>query len=210
MTRNTIQAGIAGLATVAVAGPAFAHHPMGGATPETIGDGLLSGIGHPIIGIDHLAFILAVGLAAAFTPRRFLMPLAFVVATIAGCLIAYAGGVLPLAELVISGSVLLAGALILSGRPVPAAAYLALFSVAGLFHGFAYGEAIIGGETTPLVAYLIGFGVTQFAIASAVAVGVRAVWNAVDASAIQPRLAGALAAGIGFAFFVETVEGMIF
>lgn len=210
MKRTSIQAGIAGLATAAFAGPAFAHHPMGGATPETIGDGLLSGIGHPIIGIDHLAFIVAVGLAAAFTPRRFLMPLAFVVATIAGCLIAYGGGVLPLAELVISGSVLLAGALILSGRPIPAAAYLALFSVAGLFHGFAYGAAIIGGETTPLVAYLIGFGVTQFAIASGVALGVRAVWNAVDAAAIQPRLAGALAAGIGFAFFAETVEGMIF
>ena len=28
--------------------------------------GLLSGIGHPIIGFDHLAFVIAVGLIAAF------------------------------------------------------------------------------------------------------------------------------------------------
>ena len=30
---------------------AHAHHPMGGATPETFTQGLLSGFGHPIIGI---------------------------------------------------------------------------------------------------------------------------------------------------------------
>jgi urease accessory protein len=35
---------------------AFAHHVMGGETPSTFVDGLLSGIGHPIIGADHLAF----------------------------------------------------------------------------------------------------------------------------------------------------------
>ncbi|PKO63289.1 MAG: urease accessory protein UreJ, partial [Betaproteobacteria bacterium HGW-Betaproteobacteria-17] len=35
---------------------ALAHHPMGGMTPQTLSQGLLSGLGHPVIGLDHLAF----------------------------------------------------------------------------------------------------------------------------------------------------------
>jgi urease accessory protein len=36
-----------------LAEPAFAHHPMGGLTPATFADGLLSGLGHPVIGLDQ-------------------------------------------------------------------------------------------------------------------------------------------------------------
>ena len=35
--------------------PAFAHHLMGGRTPATFGEGILSGLDHPIIGLDHFA-----------------------------------------------------------------------------------------------------------------------------------------------------------
>ena len=45
--------------------PALAHHPMGGRMPATFTDGLLSGLGHPIIGLDHLAAVLAIGCLAA-------------------------------------------------------------------------------------------------------------------------------------------------
>jgi urease accessory protein len=34
---------------------AFAHHIMSGRTPATFGDGMLSGLGHPIIGPDRWA-----------------------------------------------------------------------------------------------------------------------------------------------------------
>jgi urease accessory protein len=49
-----------------LAEPAFAHHLMGGRTPSTFADGLLSGLGHPIIGLDHFA---AVVRSAASPPR---------------------------------------------------------------------------------------------------------------------------------------------
>ena len=39
---------------------ASAHHVMGGKTPTTFVDGFLSGLGHPVIGPDHLAFLLAI------------------------------------------------------------------------------------------------------------------------------------------------------
>src|SRR5262245_6809064 len=50
------------LIVLAISGaPAFAHHMMGGRTPATFGEGILSGLGHPIIGLDHLAAVVAVG-----------------------------------------------------------------------------------------------------------------------------------------------------
>src|SRR5436190_10716383 len=50
---------------LAVASPALAHHVMGGTTPVTFGQGLLSGLAHPVIGPDHLAVVVAVGCLAA-------------------------------------------------------------------------------------------------------------------------------------------------
>ena len=50
-------------------------------------------------------------------------------------------------------------------RPAAAAA---LFAVAGLLHGYALGESIVGAEASPLVAYFAGLLVIQTAIALAV------------------------------------------
>lgn len=47
-----------------LAEPALAHHVMGGRMPATFGDGLLSGLGHPVIGLDHFAAVVAVGCIA--------------------------------------------------------------------------------------------------------------------------------------------------
>lgn len=200
-----------GAALIALsATPALAHHPMGGATPATLMEGLLSGFGHPMIGFDHLAFIVAMGIAAAFTPRPLLSPLAFVAATVAGCALLLAGVGLPLVEIFVTGSVVLAGAMVLSGRRFAPGLWLALFAAAGLFHGHAYGEAILGAEATPLVAYLVGFAAIQYAIAVGAGWVVRRVWRATDPAAIHPRLAGAVAAGVGLAFLIENIEGMLF
>jgi urease accessory protein len=54
---------LVGAGLLATAGTASAHHLMGGKTPTTFADGILSGVGHPIIGPDHLAFLVALGIA---------------------------------------------------------------------------------------------------------------------------------------------------
>ncbi len=54
----------------------YAHHVMGGRMPATFAEGLLSGLGHPVIGIDHLAFIVAVGLAVGVAGLSLAMPAA--------------------------------------------------------------------------------------------------------------------------------------
>ena len=193
----------------ASASPALAHHAMGGQVPDTLATGLLSGLGHPVIGIDHLAFVIAAGLAAAFTGHRLLSPLAFVAATLAGCLLQVAGTTLPAAELVIALSVVAIGAVVISGRSIGSPALLGLFALAGLFHGWAYGGSIVGAEPTPLIAYLVGFSAIQYGIV--VGVGLLAVrlWNAAGPDAIRPRLAGAVVAGIGLTFLMEHVESLI-
>ncbi len=199
-----------GLSVVSVPGMAMAHHPMGGMTPGNFMDGLLSGLGHPVIGIDHLAFIVLVGLAAVFLRGKYSAPLVFIGGTLAGCLLIASGTVLPYAELIITGSVILLGALVMSGRKIPTAVYLVIFAIAGIFHGGAYGEAIIGAETTPLVSYLAGFAIIQYLVAIGTGLVAEKMWHASEAAATKPRIAGAVAAGVGVAFFVENVEGMLF
>lgn len=201
---------LTGLVTWLVAQPALAHHPLGGALPETFAHGFLSGIGHPMIGFDHLAFVVAVGISAALIGLRWIGPAAFIGATLLGCMLLIGGVTLPAAEIIIAGSVAAIGYLILSGRTLGTTGTVALFALAGLFHGWAYGGAIVGAETGVLGAYLLGLGFIQYAVAIAaglLATRFGAITSALD---IRPRLAGAVVAGIGTTFLVEHIEALVF
>ena len=189
---------------------ALAHHPLGGMTPTNFTEGFLSGLGHPVIGFDHLAFLIAVGLIAAFHRNLFVMPAAFVAGTVGGAFLTLAAVTLPLAEVVITGSVIAGGALAMRGRVTDLRVAGVLAAGAGLFHGWAYGAAIVGAEPTPIFAYLAGFGMVQMAIAIGVAALVTKIWKSLDAAAMKPRLAGALVAGVGVTYMVEIVEAVIF
>src|SRR5262245_65599030 len=75
---------LAALIALFVADPALAHHAMDGATPTTFWHGLLSGLGHPVIGLDHLAAIIAVGCLAAAQSKGALIADGYVCATMVG------------------------------------------------------------------------------------------------------------------------------
>jgi urease accessory protein len=173
--------------------PAQAHHVMGGRTPETLLQGFLSGLGHPVIGIDHLAFIVVVGLVAGLARLQLASPAIFVTASALGVGLHVGGISIPAAELAVAASVLLTGVLIAIGGVISQTAWLGIFAVAGLFHGYAYGESIAGAEHTPLVAYLAGLVVIQAALASAIALIARRS----GAGELHPRLTGAAIAGVG-------------
>ena len=205
--RHCLRALASPLLLAASMAPAFAHHPTGGRLPASVMSGLLSGIGHPIIGLDHLAFIAGVGIASAFLPRGIIAIAAFVVATVVGCALHLRGVTLPGAEFVVAGSVLFVGAAIMSGRAMPAILAASIFALAGLFHGYAYGEAIFGAEQTPVAAYLIGFAAIQTAIAAAAMLITKGI--ASMASAVPARLAGAVIAGIGLTFLVQNIESVV-
>ncbi len=83
---------------------------MGERFPATFAEGFLSGIGHPVIGIDHLVFVIAIGLLAALSKKLGLViPAAFIVATAIGTGVHLQSVDLPVAELIISASVLVMG-----------------------------------------------------------------------------------------------------
>jgi urease accessory protein len=181
-------------------GSASAHHVMGGKMPTTFTEGFLSGLAHPVIGPDHLAFLLAIGVAVGVGGLNLVLPLLFVVASAIGVTLHVNGVNLPGAEIVVAVSVLFAGFLIARGRALPVSLWAILFAAAGLFHGYAFGESIFGAERSPLHAYLLGLIVVQSALTVGTALFVRR--RAGGVSAIAPRLAGAVIIGVGLATLI--------
>ncbi|MEZ5784948.1 MAG: HupE/UreJ family protein [Xanthobacteraceae bacterium] len=137
--------------------------------PSTFAQGFLSGIGHPVIGIDHLLFIIGIGLLAAFTSRKLLLPLAFIGGTWIGAALHLFGLNVSFAEVGIIASVLLMAVAVIGNVRLSVPVFAALIAFAGLFHGYAYAESIFGADAGALYAYLFGFAVIQFAIAFAAA-----------------------------------------
>jgi urease accessory protein len=150
----------------------LAHHATGGQTPDNFWSGFLSGLAHPVIGLDHLAFVVASGLIAVGMEQGLLIPIAFAIATLIGTGIHLQGINLLFPEGIIALSVVIFGVILTLKKGLQNHSNLhtitlaTLAMIAGIFHGYAYGESIIGARVAALVAYLIGFTVMQLAIAS--------------------------------------------
>jgi urease accessory protein len=183
----------------ATASSALAHHAMDYAQPVTALEGLLSGLGHPVIGVDHLLFVLGAGVLAARAKRGQPLPLLFVAASVAVAGMRYIGVHVELSELWVAGSLIVLGGILLATRVLSGGAIGVLFLVAGALHGYALAEAIVGAERTPLLAYLVGLAIIQ----SAIALGAWWItsWLAVHRPGVPTqRLAGAAIGAAGLAF----------
>lgn len=109
---------------------------------------------------------------------------------------------MPGAEILVAGSVIVLGVILLTRRDLSAPLALVLFAAVGWIHGYALGESIFGAEKTPLFAYLIGLA----AIQSAVALGALHVARLLtQADTVRLRLVGAGIAGIGIAILMQQV-----
>jgi urease accessory protein len=120
----------------------------------------------------------------------------FLIASMAGVALHLAGIGLGATEALVAASVLMVGLALLMTRRVSAGALLAGFALAGLFHGHAFAEAVIGAEATPILAYLAGLAVIQ----GALMLGAMALaQEAMRARWLRPAM-GAVAsvAGVGF------------
>lgn len=149
-----------------VSASAVAHHPMGGETPETYLHGFLSGLAHPIIGMDHFAFIVGVGIVLGFgITRGFVAPLAFIGAAVIGTVSNWLGATVPFVETMVALSVLGVAATVFF-KPQRQTLITLGGTAAAFCHGQAYGGAILGAESSPLITYLIGFSLIQVAIAA--------------------------------------------
>lgn len=199
-------------ATVA-ATPALSHHPLGGMPMETFAHGVLSGVGHPVLGFDHLFFVIAMGVAALFTAHRYLTPAVYVATMLVGCGLMYAGIGMPLKETFIAISLLAIGGVVLSGRALGPGIAVVLFGAFGLFHGSAFGGSIAAQEggvnSAVLVGYLLGLGIIQYAIAVAAGWIAEKGLGTAEASSTNARIVGAMVAGVGVFLCLEIVEGPI-
>jgi urease accessory protein len=205
--RSASRLGLSVLALVCVSAftPALAHHVMDGELPSTFMQGLLSGLGHPIIGLDHLAFVVALGIGAALLHGPLVVIAAFVTMSIAGVLIHLAQLDIPMVEPLVSFSVLLAGLALIWSRSVAGSVWLGIAAVAGLLHGYAFGESIVGAERAVVGAYLLGLAIVMAAIALAVAWITRRVVGADGVASPSLRVAGAVIGCAGAVLFVTTL-----
>lgn len=161
----------------------------------------MSGLSHPLTGIDHLLAMLAVGLwlALAFRSRRSQAAIAagFLLAMTTGGALGLAGLAAPAIEPAILLSLLVFGLLAATGASLPvwpAAAVTAFFA---LFHGLAHGLEIPAAAGAP--AYVLGYlAATMLLLAAGTALGLvlrpQLQWVA--------RLAGAGVAACGLALMV--------
>src|SRR5512133_3518590 len=111
---TAIGCGLAGLFLAAQ--PALAHHVMGGRMPATFAEGILSGLGHPVIGLDHFAAVVAVGCLAAAHRAGPVLALGFVMSMVGGVVLHLQGTTVPAAEIMVALSVIILGAIMLRGQ----------------------------------------------------------------------------------------------
>jgi urease accessory protein len=184
-------------ALTSLASPAFAHHAMGGRLPTTFSEGLISGLAHPILGPDHLAFVIAIGIAAALVPAGIGLIGAFFAASAAGILFHIGAWNLPLVEVLVAATVVVAGGLVAFGNRAGSAAWLTLAAIAGLVHGYALGESIVGADRGVLGAYLVGLAITAACIAAVIMTITRTYLSADTTANSRLRAVGTVVGCVG-------------
>lgn len=147
LTRKTllVAAGVA-LPGLALAHPGHEH-----------ASGLLSGLAHPLLGLDHLLAMLAVGLWGAQLGgrARWALPVLFLGIMAAGGGMGLAGLALPGGEQGIVASVVVLGLALLWARQIPLAYSGLLVAAFALFHGHAHGTEMPAESSAGL--YALGF-----------------------------------------------------
>jgi len=105
------------------------------------GAGLMAGLTHPFVGLDHLLAMIAVGIWAGQLGGRavWLIPLTFVSVMAAAASLASFGLLLPLIEPAIACSVLVLGLLIAGSVRLPTSVGAFLVGLFAVFHGYAHG-----------------------------------------------------------------------
>ncbi|MDO6561988.1 HupE/UreJ family protein [Amphritea sp. 1_MG-2023] len=137
--------------------------------------GFFQGVMHPLLGADHLLVMLAVGLLAAGRSRvshqakagllgkqSIVIAAAFLLAMVAGALLAVAGVAVPFVEQGILVSVMAAGVLLALAVRFSRIAGALMAASFALFHGLAHG-AELPLAASPLT-YIAGFLITTTAL----------------------------------------------
>lgn len=149
------------LALSVVLSAAFLHPGIAAAHSEAgTGDGLVSGLLHPLLGLDHLLAMVAVGLwgAQLGPPLVFALPIAFPMMMAVGAIAGIAGLPMVGMEVGIAASALVLGLVILFAFKAPIWLAILLVGAFAYFHGYAHGTEL--PHAASAMAYGIGFVVS--------------------------------------------------
>ena len=181
-----------------VSAPAVQAHESGG-----LASGFGSGFLHPLLGWDHVAAMVAVGLWGAFLkePAIWLLPVVFPLVMAIGGALGVIGIALPAVEVGIAASALVLGAMVLLAVRPPLWVAATLVGVFAIFHGHAHGTEL-PAATSPL-AYSLGFVVaTGLLHLGGIAFGLLTRWRA---GRLMVRAGGAVIALAGALFLIRAV-----
>jgi len=162
-----------------------------------------TGFMHPLLGLDHLAAMVAVGLWSALAARRagpelLWGPLGFANALLLGAMLGLQGVALPAVEPMIAASLLLLGLLVTSRLRLPGAGAAALVGVFAVFHGLAHGQELV--DSASAFATLAGMlSATLLLHASGLGLG----WALRRSPLWLPRAVGAAVALLGGALLLQ-------
>jgi urease accessory protein len=123
--------------------------------------GLVAGFLHPLMGADHVAAMVAIGLWAASLGwrRGWLPPVGFLTGMAGGIALGLAGGIglgFGAVETAMAGSLIVLGAMLAMAQPFRPAVALPLVLVAGLVHGLAHGGEIASAALPTALGMLAG------------------------------------------------------
>jgi len=123
--------------------------------------GLVAGFLHPLMGADHVAAMVAIGLWAASLGwrRGWLPPVGFLAGMAGGIALALTGGSglgFGFVETAVAGSLIVLGAMLAMAQPFRAEVALPLVLVAGLVHGLAHGGEIASAALPTALGMLAG------------------------------------------------------
>ena len=183
---------LAALLIVLLPAAAYAHDASG------VAGGFTSGFLHPLLGWDHVAAMVAVGLLGAILgpPALFLLPIVFPIVMAGGGALGVAGVPLPAVEIGIALSAVVLGLMVAVGKQVPlwtAAIIVGFFAV---FHGHAHGTEL--PVAADAISYAIGFVIgTGLLHLVGILIGTATRW---EAGKVAVRAAGGAIAIAGMAF----------
>jgi urease accessory protein len=153
------------LALVATAIVSIFHVPAAYAhTAEGIAGGFVSGLMHPVLGLDHLAAMVAVGLWGAFLgmPAVWLLPVVFPLVMALGGVLGIIGVPLPGVEILVASSCVVLGACVALALRAPMWAAALIVGAFAIFHGHAHGTEL--PQAANPLAYAAGFVVATGAL----------------------------------------------
>jgi urease accessory protein len=177
---------------------AFAHDETGAA-----GGGFVTGFLHPILGWDHVAAMVAVGLWGAFLgpPAIWLLPVTFPLVMALGGVLGVVGVPIPGIEFGIAASALIIGAAILLAWRAPLVIAAVIVGFFAIFHGHAHGTEMPGSASPFAYAagFVIGTGLLHLA---GIALGSLTRWQP---GRLAVRVAGGVIALAGLGFITGAI-----